>query len=1158
MKYFVKLVKFKSRLNLIKKLSVFIMTLTCLQVNARSQNYITLEERNAPLTRVLNEITKQSGYKILYNYDLVNKTFDVSINVKEVSLNQALEASVNGTPFTYRLENNTILITPKTKVEFVITKAIDVKGKVIDETGMPLPGASIKAKGTTIGTVSDIKGSFILKGVPSEATLIISYIGYQAKEIRASTDVGSIQLTPNNPELSEVVVVGYGTQKKSEITGSISNVKGSALEDKPITSFESALSGRATGVNMIANDGVANQAPVFRIRGTNSLSLSSYPLVVVDGIPMFTDDVSVGGSASNNPLAAINTADIESIDIAKDAAATSIYGSRAANGVVFITTKSGKKGKAKFSYNSFYGTSKAVRLAEVLNAEQYLEIKNEGLKNAGTYNPVTNYYGYSLDADGNKIDTKWYDYIFRTANSQSHNVSLSGANDFTKYYFSVGYLNKDGVLLGNDYNRKSVNYNIDHKVNNWLKISSKTNYTNDITTAILSTGTGVNSVSSNSVAYRLGFISAPIVGPYNRDGSFNVVGPNIGIMDNQGHLTSTARLGYTNPALSLAYNNDNTANNYIQSSFAVDINPVKWITLRSVYGINNMYNKTNRYFDPRTNEGQSANGSATGVSAQREITIWTNTATLSRSIKNHSFDLLLGTEQQTTNGDKFGLTRSNQSDPYYTDIQGGFSNVAISNTSNQKSYNYLTSLFSRLQYNFDKRFYVTANFRSDESSVLGLSNKRGDFWGFSGAWELSQEEFWKKSSLLKVFNVFKFRSSYGKVGNLSGIGDYASLSTYSANLYGGLSGLYYSAAGNEDLKWETSKKTDIGINFSILNYRLSVDLSYYKNNIDGLIFGVPVPSSAGLPGSTQNSVLANVGSMYNKGLEASINGVIVRKEDFTWNSSLNLSYNKNEITSLAPGVKSLLFNDVGGSSGQVSISLPGSPVGMIYAIRTDGVDAATGRRIFIDGRDRKVFYQQVPKAGSYQWEYADGTRAPAVNTTDDGVIYKNTNPKFYGGLSNTFRYKEFDLEAMITFQTGGNMYYATQSSLMDYRFQNNSVNVLGRWQKPGDITDIPRVQDGDITSWGYSVPITANVYKSDFIRLKNVALGYAVPKNLMNRIKVESARVYLSGQNLWLLTTYPGSDPEVTSTGNSSATQGFDKNMTPNARTFIIGLQIGF
>uniref|UniRef100_UPI003D7FB4FA TonB-dependent receptor domain-containing protein n=1 Tax=Pedobacter sp. TaxID=1411316 RepID=UPI003D7FB4FA len=537
---------------------------------------------------------------------------------------------------------------------------------------------------------------------------------------------------------------------------------------------------------------------------------------------------------------------------------------------------------------------------------------------------------------------------------------------------------------------------------------------------------------------------------------------------------------------------------------------------------------------------------------------WTNTALLAKTFGKHSFDLLLGHEEQTSEGDQFGLTRTDQSDPYYTNLQGGFGNVAVSNTDNQKYYNYLVSSFSRFQYNYDSKYFLSANFRRDEASVLGLNNKTGDFWGFSAAWELSKEDFWENAGLNSVFNTFKLRSSYGKVGNLSGIGDYASLSTYSANLYGGLPGLYYSSAGNMDLQWETSKKMDLGINFSMFNYRFTADLSYYKNNIDGLIFGVPMPSSAGLPGATQNSILANVGSMYNKGLELALNAALIQKTNLSWNSAFNISYNKNEITALAPGVTSLIFNDVGGSSGQVSISMPGSPVGMIYAIRTEGVDAATGRRIFLDGKGRKVYYEQVPATGHFQWEYEDGTRANSVTTTDDGVAYKNTNPKFYGGFSNSFRFKNFDLDAMITYQWGGNMYFATQASLMDYRFQNNSVKILDRWQKPGDITDVPKVQDGDITSWGYSIPITANVYSSDFIRLKNVTLGYALPKTLMEKAKIESARVYVSGQNLAIITKYPGSDPEVTSTGNATATQGFDKNMTPNAMTFTLGVQIGF
>ncbi len=1048
------------------------------------------------------------------------------------------------------------------------TQTADVKGIVRSEEGELLSNVSVIARNLstdlTSGTQSDTAGVFSFYKLPPNGkySFTFSMVGFEEQtltgyNLKAGETISIIvKMKDLNRLLDQVVVIGYGSEKKSETTGSISNVSGKELADKPVLSFEGALAGRGTGINLTASEGVANQAPVFRIRGTNSLSLSSYPLVVVDGVPIYTDDVGVGGNAGNNPLASINPADIESIDIAKDAAATSIYGSRAANGVVFITTKSGKRGQAKFTYDTYFGQSQAVRLAPVLNASQYLEIKNEALRNAGTYDPVTNFYGTSIGPDGKEIDVRWYDYIFRKGNSQNHNISLSGGSDKTTYYFSLGYTTREGIVRGNDFDRKSLNYNLDHKVNTWLKVGTKTNYSMDKTTAVLSTGNGVSSTSSNSVAYRLGFITAPIVGPYNKDGSYNVTGPNVGVMDNAGHLTATKRLGYTNPVLTLSANDDNTANNFLQASAFVEIKPVSWVVLRTLYGLNNMYSRTERYFDPRTNEGQSALGSATGVTAKRETSVWTNTATLTRSFADHRVDLLLGYEESKFNGNQFGLTRTGQSDPFYTNIQGGFSNVAISNTSNQTYYNFLASTFSRLQYNYQRKYYLTGSIRRDQASVLGSKNKSGDFWGFSGAWQIDREDFWENSGISSLVNSLKLSSSYGKVGNIAGVGDFASLSTYSANLYGGLPGLYYSGAGNENLKWETSKKLDIGLNLSLFNNRLSADLSYYKNNIDGLIFNVPVPSSAGLPGNTVNSVLSNVGSMFNRGWEIGLNGVVVRNKKLSWNSNLNLSFNKNEITALAPGVSRLL---VEAGAGMASISLPGYPVGMIYAIRTAGVDPSTGRRIFLNGDGRKVYYQQVVPAGAgYQWEYEDGTIAPPVSTTDDGVIYKSPHPKLYGGFSNTLTFSRFDLGAMITYQWGGYMYFATQASLMDMRFQNNSIKVLDRWQKPGDITDVPRLQDGDITSWGYSTPLTANVYKSDFIRLKNLTLGYKFRRNLLERIKISSIRVYVGGQNLAILTPYPGADPEVTSTGNSTATQGFDKNMTPNARTYIVGLQIAF
>ncbi len=1043
----------------------------------------------------------------------------------------------------------------------------DVKGIVRSEEGQPLQNVSVIAKNSlsdfTSGAQTDAEGMFTFSKLPlnGKYSFTFSMVGYETQtlsdySLKAGETISIlVKMKDITKELDQVVVIGYGTGKKSEITGAISNVSGKEIADKPVTSFEGALGGRGTGINLIANDGVANQAPVFRIRGTNSLSLSSYPLIVVDGVPIYTEDVGVGGNAANNPLASINPADIESIDIAKDAAATSIYGSRAANGVVFVTTKTGKKGQAKFMYDTYFGQSQAVRLAPVLNAKQYIEIKNEALQNAGTYNPVSNYYGPSIGPDGKEIDARWYDYIFRKANSQNHNVSLSGGSDKTTYYFSLGYTNRDGIVRGNDFNRKSVNYNLEHKVNSWLKVGTKTNYSMDKTTAILSTGNGVSSTSSNSIAYRLGLITAPIVGPYNADGTFNVTGPNVGVMDNVSHLTATKRLGYTNPVLTLMANEDNTANSFLQASAFVELKPAPWLVFRSLYGLNNMNSRTERYFDPRTNEGQSALGSSTGVTAKRETSIWTNTVTLTRDFGDHGADLLVGYEQSEFNGNQFGLTRTGQSDPFYTNIQGGFANVAISNTSNAVYYNFLASTFSRLQYSYQKKYFLTASVRRDEASVLGANNKSGDFWGFSGAWQINREKFWENSALSKVFNFLKLSSSYGKVGNIGGVGDFASLSTYSATLYGGIAGLYYSGAGNPDLKWETSKKLDIGLNFSVLDYRLSADISYYKNNIDGLIFSVPVPSSVGLPGNTNNSVLSNVGSMYNKGWEIGLNGVFIRKDNFTWNSSLNISFNENQVTALAPGVSQLLIE---AGAGIASISLPGYPVGMIYAIRTAGVDPATGRRIFLNGEGKKVLYQQVAPSGGFQWEYEDGSIATPVSTTKDGVITNSPHPKMYGGFSNSFNYGRFDLGTMITYQYGGYMYFATQASMLDMRFQNNSTKVLDRWQKPGDITDVPRVQDGDITSWGYSTPLTANIYKSDFIRLKNLTLGYRIPQTVLDRIKINSIRLYASGQNLAIITPYPGADPEVTSTGNATATQGFDKNMTPNARTYTVGLQITF
>ena len=1149
---------------------IFAGTLFANEAKSQSilQKSFSLNLEKVELKKVINEVQKQTSVKFSFSPNAINTNRIMSYYANPKTVSDFL----NDLKKLYNIENKfmderVILYSQaesatlnKSENEASVT-LVDksISGKILNEKGEPLEGVTVKVKGKNISTQTLADGSFTIKNVPDQSTLVFTYIGYNSSELKVADNAKvDLVLKQSSNNLDEVVVVGYGTSTRRLNVGSYSTVKGDALANQPVQSFESTLNGKATGVNMIANSGVVNQAPVFRIRGVNSLSLSSYPLVVVDGVPVYVEDINVGGNASNNPLAFLNPNDIESVDIAKDAAATSIYGSRGANGVVFITTKSGKAGKTKVTLDVTFSSSEATRLAEILNGDQYLEIKNEGLVNANTYNATTNFYGNSIGPDGKVVRTNWYDYIFRKASGQSHSVSMSGATATTKYFFSVSYANQEGILKGNDYGRKSVTYNIDHKVNSWLSIGSKTNYTDNVTSAILSTGNGVSSTASNSVAYRLALVAAPIIGPYNKDGSYNVSGLNLALMDNQGHLTSQTRMGYTNPVITLAYNDDNTANNFIQSNIYAQLKPTKWLTFKTLYGLDNISSRTNRYFDPRTNEGNTALGSATGISSKRESYTLTNTLTADKTFNEHSLNLLLGQEMQSKTGDQFGLIRSNQSDPFYSNIQGGFSTIAVSNTANQVYYKYFNSLFSRLQYNYKRKYFLTGSIRNDESSLLGKNNKSGLFYSYSGAWDLTNEKFFQNSKLSNLFETFRLRASYGKVGNLTGIGDYASLTNYSANLYGGLPGLYFSTAGNQDLAWETSKKFDIGFNFSMLKGRLSGDISYYKNNIDGLIFGVPTPASAGLPGTTVNSVLSNVGSMYNKGIEVSINAIPVQAKNFTWSTNFNFSLNENMVTLLSPEVPNILYGSVGGSTDCVSITLPGYSVGMIYAIRTAGVDVNSGRRIFLDKNGKKVLYEQVPVYGKNQWEYEDGTKAPAIATATDAVVYKNTTPKIYGGLTNTFNYKRVSLSTLFTYQFGGYMYYGTQGTLMDARFANNSTMILKRWRKPGDLTDIPKVQDGDFTSWGYSLPLSCNVYSSDYIRLKNVTLSYSLPEKFTKKAQIADMSIFVSGQNLLLFTPYPGADPEVTSQDNSSATQGFDRNMMPNAKIYTIGLKVNF
>ncbi|MET0243749.1 MAG: SusC/RagA family TonB-linked outer membrane protein, partial [Flavitalea sp.] len=887
----------------------------------------------------------------------------------------------------------------------------------------------------------------------------------------------------------------------------------------------------------------------FRIRGTNSISLSSYPLIVIDGVPSFTGDFSSGNAAAN-ALGGLNPNDIESIDVAKDAAASAIYGSRAANGVVFITTKKGKSGKAKVSLDSWVGWTNVQRLPKLLDAFQYTDYKNQALRNAGTYNddPSTpnnnSYFALTNGPDGNPINTNWADVVYRQGFASSNTINVSGANDATSYYLSAGYTDQQGILKKNDYKRMSILANIDHKIGKVVSMGVKLQYSKEDNLSATSSGSLGDAFSTAGLG-RTAQVTAPNVSPYNNDGTYNYSGTLIGVMNNR-----QGQVGFNNPVISFDQNRSNSEVNHIVSNAFIQVKPVKWATLRSTYGIDYILVDNDIYWSPISGDGIATNGSVSAIFNKNRRWVWTNTVQFDHTFADrHSFSLLGGIEQQKSTQSSYGLNRIQSTDPFFNNIQG---NWTTPNTSGLGiGENYLYSEFGRLTYDLDKKYFLSGNIRRDGASQLGINGKYGTFFGASVGWEITQEKFWAASKLDRIFSSFRVRGSYGKVGNIGGLGNFASLSLFGSGLYGGNGTNVFAQAGNSDLSWETSHKTDAGISFGFLNDRITAEIDYYFNDIDGLLLNVPQPPSAGLP----TSIPQNVGTMYNKGLEITINATPVLKENFSWNTSLNFSYNKNKVTSLTDGLAQIVAST--GGLENPSITKPGFPVGMLFVTQTAGVDPATGRRIFINKDGQQVFFQNVAPTGQFRFSYADGTVAPSVSSAD-AIPYRNTQPKFYGGFDNTIRYRDFDLNALFTYQFGSYIYFGTNAGLLDQRFWNNSTEVLTAWEKPGDQTNIPKPYFGDNISNGSSFPLDMNVFKGDFVKLRTITLGYNLPKSLLTKSKISNARFYVAGNNLWIITDYPGPDPEVSSNGNGAANFGVDRNTIGNSRTITVGLNLSF
>jgi len=1045
-----------------------------------------------------------------------------------------------------------------------------VSGTVAGTDGAAIPGVTVLVKGTSIGASTNVDGRYELS-VPSTATtLIFSFVGYESKQVAiGNQSTVNVALTSAAAGLDEVVVVGYGTQSRRDLTGAVATITGKEIATAPVQSFDQALQGRAPGVNITTPNGVLNNPPVIRIRGVNSISLSSSPLFVIDGIPTYSGNTSAVGSVPNNPLASINPEDIESVDVLKDASATAIYGSRAAGGVILVTTKRGKKGQGHVSYDTWVGLTTPVRLYSILGAQDYVNIKNEAVRNlnanrAAIGAAATNIEGFKLtDANGNSADTRWYDYIYRTGISTNHNLNFSGGTDKTTYYASVNYSNQKGMLKNNEFRRYAARLNVEHTLFNRFTIGTRFNYSNALTSAPNS-GSVADGAFGTSGLGRLPLVLPPNIAPYNPDGSYNTSGAGIGPGPNLNPSSGAPLLpGYYNPVVDLDNNYYTSEGNTLQGSLYANYEIIKGLNLRTTFGLDNI-SFTDKSFQTAIAGDGYQSGNASNYYRTNKRWDWQNTLQYDHTFgEKHNFSVLLGNEQQKTDVLRWGATRSLIADPFFTTFEGNYTNIASSG--NFQGANYLVSFFGRVNYNFARKYLLTFNLRRDGYSAW--AKKFGNFYGASLGYAVSEEDFWKTSSVGQVVDFLKVTGSYGSVGNNQGIADFAALQLYGSGLYGSNASIYYSSAGNPNLTWEVSKKTDLGLSFGMFQSRLTGDFGYYRNVVDGLILDVPQSPSKGIPNSTTpgpanvgTTIPANVGSMSNEGIELNLRFNAIQNKAFTWTVSGNITTLKNRVLSLAYEGQPAIGTATSGLE-TVNYTQVGHSVGEILAVQSLGVNPTNGQRIIkkLDGTLVQYNYQGTTGAGSTGWtKVSDGTNTTAPTQLGDGLYYGPVLPTWYGGLDNTFRYAGFDLGVFIQFSGGNYIYNGTKAGLHDQRFWNNASDIKNHWTADNTNALYPRVVYGDNVSNGSALVMSSNVERGDFARLRNVQLGYSFSSELLTNLKVASARVYVQVQNAALLTKYSGIDPEISTNGAANTGAGVDRNSVGQARTYTAGFSIGF
>ena len=1023
-----------------------------------------------------------------------------------------------------------------------------VSGTVTDESGEPVIGASVVVKGNaTVGTSTDLDGKFSLTVPASAKTLIVQFLGMENEEVAVADHV-SVSLKTSTKGLNEVVVVGYGTQSQRSLASSVSVVKSESMKDVPSVSFDQMLQGRATGVSITTPSAGVGQPSIVNIRGVNSINSGTQPLYVIDGLPMQSGDLAALGNA--NALADINPQDIESISILKDAAATALYGSRAANGVIIITTKKGSQGAVKINYDVNVGFSNPTKYYKVLNAQQYVDFKNQAVLNRwGSYPAAAKSSGWASgwdgstppfalgkDANGNIIDTNWANEIYQTGAIQNHTLSISGATNKSDFYLSVNHTGQDGIVIGDEYQRTGVRANASAKPMKYLKVGINSNYSNGHTHYADASRNGENYSSSGFP--RLAIILPPNIPARNEDGTaYFESGTGIGKGPNQ------ANSSYPNPLQGYDEGNanDTWVDRIIASAYA-EITPITGLTLKSLYGVDHSVIEDKIYWNPYLGDGYNSSGYASGYSSKLTEWTWTNTIAYSAKFASkHQLDVILGMESSRNNYGYWGLEAEGLTDYNFKGIEAPYTTYSGAGGLNEKT---MISYFGNVNYNYNDKYMLSVNYRRDGYSPLGVTERWGNFYGAAVAYRISEEDFFKNN----IVNDLKLKASTGNVGNTN-IGYYPAKSYYSSGYYGGNGAYFMTHIGDPGLKWESSQSSNIGFESTIIN-RINFNVDWYYKKSKDLILDVAQASSTGLYDS---KLTTNAGTLMNTGVEIALSADVIKTRDFTWNSAFNISFNKNKVLKLVenivhPDASAMDFN---------TITVEGKSMGQLYLYPTGGIDPATGRRIFYGSQGEKTYMDYAQG----DWFLDDGT---AFQGDFAQVICGNTLPTYYGGWTNAFQYKSFDLNLFFQFSGGNHIYNGTKATASDMRFWNNTTDVLTKaWSENNkDNAIFAKPIYGDNYSNGSAMPISDLVEKGDYIRLKNISLGYTFNTKNWGKnfeLNISSLRLYAQVQNLFTITSYTGLDPEVLSNVLApNVSGGIDKNTLPQARTYTVGLNVTF